>query len=203
MKRLCFFGDTVNMRHIDEAVRVLLDGGVVIYPTDTMYALGCDALNAKAIDRLCRLKGINPDKQLLSIVCASFSQASEYARIDNRAFRMMKDALPGPFTFVLPAASALPRVFRGRKSVGVRIPDCAVATELALSLGHPILSTSVEMGADSDETVNPDRLADKYNHDADLLLDRGEVARELSTVIDCLDSSSPIIIRQGKGVIDL
>ena len=202
MKHLRFFGDSINTRHIEDAVRILRDGGVLIYPTDTMYALGCDALNNRAIERLCRLKGINPDKQLLSIVCGSMSQASEYARIDHKAFRLMKDYLPGPFTFILPASNSLPKVFKGRKSVGVRIPQCEIAMELADSLGNPILSTSVAP-EDPEDAVSPDALALAYMHDADLLIDAGEGRQAVSTIVDCLDSSSPEIIRQGIGDIRL
>ena len=202
MKILTAFGDTVNARHIDDAVRVLRDGGVLIYPTDTIYALGCDALNSRAIERLCRLKGINPDKQLLSIVCASMSQAAEYARVDNRAFKLMKTCLPGPFTMILPSASPLPKVFKGRKSVGVRIPDNSIARALAEGLGNPIMTTSVAP-ADEDDITSPDALELAYHYDADLLIDAGEGGQTGSTIINCLDSSSPEIVRQGLGVIDL
>ena len=202
MKRLLFRGETVNSRNIDDAVRILRDGGVVIYPTDTVYALGCDALNNRAIERLCRLKGINLDKQLLSVVCASISQAAEYARIDNRAFRLMKDNLPGPFTFILPSASSLPKVFKGRKSVGVRVPDNAIALALAESLGNPVMTTSVSVEND-DDIISPDALELAYRHDADLLIDAGEGGSVVSTIIDCLDSSAPEIRRQGLGDIDL
>ena len=202
MKRLLFRGETVNSRNIDDAVRILRDGGVVIYPTDTVYALGCDALNNRAIERLCRLKGINLDKQLLSVVCASISQAAEYARIDNRAFRLMKDNLPGPFTFILPSASSLPKVFKGRKSVGVRVPDNAIALALAESLGNPVMTTSVSVEND-DDIISPDALELAYRHDADLLIDAGEGGSVVSTIIDCLDSSAPEILRQGLGDIVL
>ncbi len=202
MKHLKFFGTSVNERYIDDAVRILRDGGVVIYPTDTVYALGCDALNNKAIERLCRLKGINPDKQLLSVVCGSLSQASEYARIDNNAFKLMKQCLPGPFTFILPSASSLPKVFKGRKSVGVRIPDNEIARALAESLGNPVMTTSVAP-EDEDDIVSPDALALAYQHDADLLIDAGEGGTGVSTVVDCLDASSPEIVRQGLGELDL
>ena len=202
MKRLLFRGETVNSRNIDDAVRILRDGGVVIYPTDTVYALGCDALNNRAIERLCRLTGINLDKQLLSVVCASISQAAEYARIDNRAFRLMKDNLPGPFTFILPSASSLPKVFKGRKSVGVRVPDNAIALALAESLGNPVMTTSVSVEND-DDIISPDALELAYRHDADLLIDAGEGGSVVSTIIDCLDSSAPEILRQGLGDIDL
>lgn len=202
MKQLTIYADSINDRHISDAVRILRDGGVIIYPTDTMYAIGCDALNQRAIERLCRLKGINTDKQLLSIVCSSLSQASDYARIDNTAYRMIKDLIPGPYTFVLPSQQTLPRAFKRRKSVGIRIPACNIARALADSLGNPVISTSVEV--DEDElTLNADHIALKYRHDADLIIDAGETAVAYSTVVDCLDSHAPQIIRQGIGEIEL
>lgn len=200
MKHLTFYDGSINTRHIDDAVRILRDGGVIIYPTGTLYALGCDVLNVRAVERLCRLKGIDPARQLLSVVCASLSQAAEYTRIDNRAFRMLREYLPGPFTFILPASGSLPRVFRGRKSVGVRIPDCGVATSLAEALGNPLLSTSVGIDPDDPESAClPECLGLRYQHDADLLIDAGEGTLDLTTIIDCLDSSSPELVRQGAG----
>ena len=116
MKILTIYPNSVNQRHIDDAVEALRRGEIIVYPTDTFYALGADALNNRAVERLCRLKGINPDKNLLSVVCSGLSQAAEYARIDNRAFRLMKENLPGAFTFILPASSSLPKVFKSRKN---------------------------------------------------------------------------------------
>ena len=132
-----------DARAVAEAVEVLKQGKIIIYPTDTVYALGCDALNARAVERLCRIKGLNPEKNLLSIVCADISQAAEYTRIDNRAFAVLKHNFPGPYTFILPAATKLPKVFRGRKSVGVRVPDNEFARALAESLGNPVMTSSV------------------------------------------------------------
>jgi len=143
MKILKFYPGSVNERNIAEAVDIIRSGGIVIYPTDTLYALGCDALNNRAIERLCRIKGLDPARQMLSVVCEGLSQAAEYARIDNRAFRVLKEYLPGPFTFILPASTTLPKVFKGRKTVGVRIPDNDVARALAAGLGNPVLSASV------------------------------------------------------------
>ena len=155
MKMLKIYPGSINSRFIDEAVDVIRSGGIVIYPTDTLYALGCDALNNKAVEKLCRLKGINPDKQLLSVVCASLSQAAEYAKIDNRAFAYLKEYLPGPFTFVLPASSALPKIFKGRKTVGIRIPDNPITLALTEAAGGPLLSTSVAVDSDIYNNVDP------------------------------------------------
>lgn len=197
METLEFYGSGVDMRHVGRAVEALRRGEIIIYPTDTLYALGCDALNARAIERLCQIKGLNPDKQLLSVVCADISQASEYARIDNRAFRVLKDNLPGPFTFILPADTRLPKVFKGRKSVGVRVPDCAVARALAEALGHPVLSSSVR--CDGADELDPAELALMYAGQASMLLSAGTGGVEPSTVVNLLDSSAPEMVREGAG----
>lgn len=196
MEILQFFGDTVNDRHIARAARVLDEGGIIIFPTDTLYALGCDALGNRAIQRLCAVKGINPDKQLLSIVCDGISMASDYARIDNHAFRMLKDHLPGPFTFILPGSTRLPKVFKGRRNVGVRIPANGVATALATALGRPVLATSVAIDDDA-EAVEPESIAMHYADRADLLLDAGPGGIIPSTVVDLTDSTAPAILRPG------
>lgn len=202
MKMLKIYPGSINSRFIDEAVEVIRDGGIVIYPTDTLYALGCDALNNKAVEKLCRLKGINPDKQQLSVVCASLSQAAEYAKIDNRAFAYLKEYLPGPFTFILPASSALPKVFKGRKTVGIRIPDNPITLALTEAVGGPLLSTSVAVDSDIYNNVDPEAIAVAYNNMADLIIDGGESIAEGSTVVSLLDSASPEIIREGKGVFE-
>lgn len=196
-------GATADNRAIAHAVDALRDGQVIIYPTDTFYAFGCDALNNRAIERLCRIKDINPDKQLLSVVVDSLSTGAEYARIDNRAFRYLKDYLPGPFTFVLPAATKLPKAFKGRKSVGLRLPDSVFARALAQEFGAPILTSSVS-AADID-IANPEAIAMHFGHlrDIALLIDAGEGGREGSTVVDLTDSTSPEILRQGVGDIEL
>ncbi|MBD5174949.1 MAG: threonylcarbamoyl-AMP synthase [Bacteroidales bacterium] len=204
MKILKLYSDNPNQNYIDEAVEALRAGEIVIYPTDTLYALGCDALNNRAIERLCRIKGINPDKNLLSVVCDELSQVAEYARVDNRAFRLLKEYLPGPFTFVLPASTTLPKVFKGRKTVGVRIPDNNIARALARALGHPVLSSSVEL-EDEYETPDGEALGLRYEGqpEVSIILDGGEGGFTPSTVVDCTDSSAPEIIRQGAGKIEL
>ncbi|MDE6334689.1 MAG: threonylcarbamoyl-AMP synthase [Muribaculaceae bacterium] len=203
MSILKFYDGSVNTRHIDVMVEVLRRGEMVIYPTDSLYALGCDALNQKAIERLCRLKGLNPDKNLLSIVCADISQAADYARIDNRAFRILKQYLPGPYTFILPASTRLPKVFKGRKTVGVRIPGNEVATALASALGSPLLTASVNPPAeDPDSITDPDALALAYHNDVAVVADAGLCHAEPSTIVDITDSASPLIIRQGIGLFE-
>ena len=198
MDQLTFYGRQIDQRHIDRAAQVIADGGIVIYPTDTIYALGCDALNNRAIERLCRIKGINPEKQLLSIVCSGISQAAEYARIDNHTFKILKEHLPGPFTFILQGTTKLPKVFRGRKNVGIRVPDQPVAQALCEAVGHPILSTSVALD-DEDELINPESIAMHYDDIADLMLMAGEGSTIPSTIVDLTEPSAPEIIRQGLG----
>lgn len=199
-------GSGVDSRALAEAVAALRNGDIIIYPTDTLYALGCDALNNRAIERLCRLKGINPDKNFLSIVCSGLSQAAEYARIDNTAFRMLKYYLPGPFTFILPASTTLPKVFKGRKSVGVRVPACDFARALAEELGNPVLTTSVAPDGECDESELADAssLAMLYGGSAEIVLavDGGEGSLVPSTIVDILDSRAPEVTRQGAGVFD-
>lgn len=191
-----------DRRAVAEAAQALRDGKIIIYPTDTLYAFGCDALNARAVERLCRLKGINPDKNLLSIVCSDISQAAEYTRIDNRAFRCLKEYLPGPYTFILPAATKLPKVFRSRRSVGVRIPDNDFARALAEEMNNPIMSSSVEI--DDAELADPRMIAEQYDgrQEIELAIDGGEGRTVPSTIVDLTDSNAPAVIRQGAGEFD-
>ena len=204
MNRLRIYPSSVNDRFIQQAVDAINHGDIIIYPTDSIYALGCDALNQQAIERLCRLKNINPLKNTLSIVAADMSQASEYARIDNRAFAVMRQLVPGPFTFILPSAPALPRVFKGRRTVGVRIPDNAIARALAETLGHPLLTTSLPVdGLGSDEIISADDILQRcQSWPVSLMIDGGQGFDTPSTIIDLTDSYAPAIIRQGRGIAD-
>jgi tRNA threonylcarbamoyl adenosine modification protein (Sua5/YciO/YrdC/YwlC family) len=200
MNVLQMFPTSLNERYLDIATEVLRNGGIIVYPTDTLYAIGCDALNRRAIERICAIKGINPQKTNLSIICSDFSQAAEYARIDNHAFKIMKEYLPGPFTFLLPAASTLPKIFKDRKVVGVRIPDNAIATQLAATLGNPLLTTSIQWDNEyPDEAIDPQSVQYRYRDIADLFIDGGDGSTEPSTVVDLTDSTSPQIVRQGAG----
>ncbi|MBO4942385.1 MAG: threonylcarbamoyl-AMP synthase [Muribaculaceae bacterium] len=194
------YGNTPDSRAIAEAVEAMRDGQIIIYPTDTLYAFGCDGLNNKAIEKLCRLKGIDASKNLLSIVCADISEAAEYARIDNTAFRILKRCLPGPFTFILPASLKLPKVFKGRKSVGIRIPDNAFALELARELGGPVMTSSATADEDCD-ICDAENLALKYDGcpGLDITIDGGRGNSVGSTVVDLTNSAEPIVVRQGLG----
>lgn len=200
MKLLKIYPSSINDRFVDEAVRVMRDGGVVVFPTDTLYAIGCDALNNSAVQRVCSIKGIDARKESLSVVCADLSQASEYARIDNAAFRVVKNYLPGPYTFVLPASAKLPKIFKGRKEVGIRVPDNDITRALARALGNPVLSTSITWDADvPEEAVEPEMIAMRYSGIADLMIDGGDGSVEGSTVVRLTDIENPEIIRRGAG----
>lgn len=198
MKILKIYSSSINERFLDEIVDVLRNGGLIIYPTDTFYAIGCNAISNQAIERVCRIKGIDPRKETLSIVAADLSMASEYGRIDNAAFKIMRSNLPGAFTFILPASTSLPKVFKGRKTVGIRIPDNKIARAIAERLGNPILSTSA-LG-EPDELVDPIVIADNHEQfDIDLIVDGGDGGTIGSTVVDLTDSGNPEIIREGAG----
>ena len=205
MKILRIYPGNINARFIDEAVATLRDGGLILYPTDTLYAIGCDATNVRAIEKVCRLKGINPDKQTLSIVCADLSQAAEYARIDNVAFRLLKKNLPGPVTFILPATTRLPKPFKGRKTVGIRVPDNGIAVALADALGTPMLSTSVVIDEDNpEESVSAQSLALSYQGKVDMAVDGGSGSLKPSAIVDLTaDSASPQILREGSKELEL
>ena len=199
MDTLKVYAGSIDERATERAVEALRSGLCIIYPTDTLYALGCDALNNRAVERLCALKGINPAKQQLSIVCSDLSQAAEYARIDNHAFKVLRHYLPGPYTFVLPASTSLPKVFKGRKTVGVRIPDCEISRHLAAGLGRPLLTTSVAVDDDRYDATDAESLAWHFETIAALALDGGEGATVPSTVVDLTDSADPRLLRQGAG----
>lgn len=192
------YATSINERYIDEIVERLRRGDIIIFPTDTLYAVGCDALNNRAVERVCRLKGINPDKQRLAIVCADISQASEFARVENDAFKIMKANLPGPFTFILPGSTKLARAFKGRREVGVRIPDNAIARRLVEELGNPLMSSSISWeDADPEELIQPENIGLRYDGQVDLFIDGGEGSATPSAIVDINDPSEPIILREG------
>lgn len=200
MRILKMYPTSINEKYVDTIVNALKDGNIIIIPTDTLYAIACDALNNRAIERICKIKDIDPNKNTLSIVCSDISQASDYAKIDNKAFKVLKDYLPGPYTFILPASTSLPKVFKGRKTVGVRIPDNSIAMALAAALGNPLMTTSIDVDADAPfESVMPDSIAMRYGDSVDIIIDAGEGEIVPSTVVDITDSSQPEVIREGKG----
>lgn len=196
MRTLKMYPTSINARFIEELVAALRDGGVIVIPTDTRYALACDALSNRAIERICKLKGIDPKKHPLSIVCADMSQASEYAMIDNRAFKILRETLPGPYTYILPTTPRLPKAFKGRREVGVRVPDNEIARELARELGNPLMTSTVSWpGADDDDTLMPAAIADALEREVDYVVDAGDSTASLTSIIDLTDSTSPVTIR--------
>lgn len=177
-------------------VKALREGLIVVIPTDTRYALACDAMSNRAVERICRLKGVDPKKHPLSIVCADMSQASEYAVIDNRSFRILKETLPGPYTYILPTTPSLPKVFKGRREVGVRIPDNDIARTIARELGNPLMTSTVNWtGADEEDTLMPVSIADAFMDDVALVVDAGDCTLALTSIVDLTDSSCPVTVR--------
>lgn len=198
---LKIYPENPNGKEIRKVVNILQDGGLIIYPTDTLYAIGCDALNVRAVENICRIKGVNPQKSNLSIICYDLSNVSEYAKVSNAAFKLMKKYLPGPFTFILPTSNELPKIYKNRKEVGIRIPDNAIARELVLALGNPMLSMSLhDEGNQIEEITDPDLIHEKYNHQINLVIDGGYGGTEGSTIIDCTTDEIEVI-RQGKGIL--
>ena len=199
MRRLKIYEENPNATEIGKAVEVLREGGSVIYPTDTIYALGCDALNVRAVERICRIKGINPQKVNLSIICRELSWVSEYAKLNNLYFKLLKRNLPGAFTFILPTSSSLPKIYKNRKTVGVRIPDHAITLALVEALGNPLLTTSVSVDDEEPEYgTDPELIAERYESVADLIIDGGEGGTIPSTTVDCT-GDEPVVLREGKG----
>lgn len=188
-----------SRRDVDDILRLLEDGGILIFPTDTVYAIGCHALKERAVERVCKLKGLDPMKHHLSVLCHDLSSISEYAKVDNTAFKLMKRYLPGPFTFILPSSSKLPKVFRNRKEVGIRIPDNDFIREICRLLDAPLLATSLPYDEDEDieYLTNPELIDEKFGRLVDCVIDAGIGGIEHSTVVKCIEEVE--IVREGKG----
>ncbi len=194
------FEDNPNTREILKVVEILEKGGVIIYPTDTVYAIGCDIYNVKAVQRVAQLKGVKPEKANFSMICRDLSNISEYAKVGNEVFKAMKRALPGPFTFILNATSKLPNVLMNRrKTIGIRVPDNPIVMAIVEELGHPLLTTSVR---DDDDVIeymtDPELIYEKYEQLVDVVIDGGYGQNVASTVVDCTGGIIDII-RQGLG----
>jgi tRNA threonylcarbamoyl adenosine modification protein (Sua5/YciO/YrdC/YwlC family) len=190
-----------NQREINKVVDVLREGGLVIYPTDTVYAMGCDAMNVRAVEKICHLKGINPRKSNLSIICYDLSNISKYAQVSNAVFKLMRRNLPGPFTFILPTGNELPKIYKNKKEVGIRIPDNPIVRQLVKELENPLMTTSIR---DDDEiieyTTDPELIYERYAGRVDIVIDGGCGSAEPSTVVDCTTDDFEIV-RQGKGAL--
>lgn len=197
------FEDHPNTRDVLKIVDLLKNGGVIIYPTDTIYAMGCDITQAKAILRVCQLKGKNPNKANFSMICQNLSQVAVYAKVNNEVFKVMKRNLPGPFTFVLPASNKLPHAMMNRrKTIGVRIPDNGIVQSIVEELGNPIFTTSVKADDEVLEYLtDPELIYEKYEKQVDVVIDGGYGQHVASTVVDCTGDSIEII-RQGIGELE-
>lgn len=189
-----------NPRDIDRVVAVLQSGGVVIYPTDTVYGIGCDITNVKAVERVIKLKGLKPKDAHFSFICKDLSNIADFAKVSNPTFKLMKKNLPGPFTFVLPGLHRVPDYFLSkRKTVGIRIPNHQIPLEMVDRLGNPILTTSLK---DSDEvveyTTDPELIYENYKHLVEAVIDGGVGGNMPSTIVDC-SGDEPVILREGLG----
>lgn len=198
------FNENPNPRDIRKVVDVLRDGGLIIYPTDTVYGLGCDITNSKAVEKVARIKGVKVEKSNFSFICSDFSHLSVYTKpIPNPIFKLIKKNLPGPFTFILEASNNVPKYFKGKKkTVGIRIPDNNIIREIVAELGNPILSTSIH---DEDEileyTTDPELIYEKYQDIADVVIDGGPGELIPSTIVDCSEDEIKIV-REGKGILE-
>lgn len=193
------YPENPNQKELNKVIQVLRDGGLIIYPTDTVYAIGCDALNVRAVEKICQIKGVNPQKSNLSIICYDLSNISEYAKVSNAAFKLMKKNLPGPFTFILPTSNELPRIYKNKKEVGIRVPDNAIIRELVNILGNPIMTMSIHSDDEIIEySTDPELIYEKYEDQVDIVIDGGYGGIEASTVVNCTSDEFEIV-RQGKG----
>jgi tRNA threonylcarbamoyl adenosine modification protein (Sua5/YciO/YrdC/YwlC family) len=194
----------IDKRIIQLAVDILKKDGLIIYPTDTVYGLGCDITNTKALERIAKIKGIKLEKANFSFICYDLSNISDYIKqIDTSTFKILKKALPGAYTFILPGNNNLPKEFKKKKTVGIRVPDNNIAREIVKILGNPIVSTSIH---DDDEVLeystDPELIFEKWQHLVDLVIDGGYGDNQPSTIID-LSGYEPVIIREGKGDISI
>ncbi|MGB3946628.1 MAG: L-threonylcarbamoyladenylate synthase [Bacteroidia bacterium] len=193
-----------NYSEIAKVVNCLRDGGVIIYPTDTVYGIGCDINKQRAVERVCKLKGVDPAKANFSFICSDLSHLADFTKpISTSTFKLMKKALPGPFTFILEANNNVPKLFSSKKkTVGIRIPDNTICIEIVKQLGNPIMSTSVH---DDDEiieyTTDPELIYEKYKDKVDMVIAGGYGNNEASTIVDCTDEDYTIL-RQGMGILE-
>ncbi len=201
---LKIYPNSPSLRNIKTVVDVFNKGGLVIFPTDTIYGLGCGISHIKAVNRIAQLKGIKKEKANFSMIISDLSMLADFTKpIDNHIFRLMRKNLPGPFTFILHASSSIPKIFQSKKkTIGIRIPDNDVLSALIEQLGSPIITTSIRDDDNIVEyTTDPELIFEKYKNLVDIVIDAGYGDNEASTVVDCT-SGTPIIIRQGKGILE-
>ena len=191
-------------RKIQRAVDVLRNGGIIIYPTDTIYGIGCDLMNRKSIERLCQVMDIKPQKLDLSFICSDLSQISEYVKhLETPVFKILKKSLPGPYTFILESSAKVPRILNvNKKTVGVRIPDHAIPTSIVLLLGNPLITSSIkDDDVIKEYTTDPEEIYEDFKHSVDMVIDGGAGNNVPSSVIDCTDGQI-VVVREGMGSIE-
>ncbi len=201
---LKIYNENPNPKEIDKAVKILQKGGLVIYPTDTVYGLGCDITQTKALEKVAKIKGLKLEKANFSFICNNLSHLSDYVKqIDTTTYKILKRSLPGPYTFVLPGSNSLPKVFKKKKTVGIRVPDNNIVRAIVASLGNPIISTSIKDEDDILEyTTDPELIFEKWKNQVDLVIDGGYGDNQPSTVVN-LTQYPPEIIREGKGSLEV
>ncbi len=198
------YEENPNARDIRAVADCLRSGGIIIYPTDTVYGIGCDIMQQKAVERICQIKGIRPDKANFSFICHDLSHISDFTKqISTSVYKLMKKALPGPFTFILNSNNNVPKLFQSKKkTVGIRVPDNNIIREIVKELGNPIMTTSIK---DEDEvieyTTDPELIYEKFRDIVDIVIDGGFGDNEASTVVDCTSDEFEIL-RQGKGILE-
>ncbi len=198
MRVIRLYEKNTDEKMLDYIVSALKDGAIIIYPTDSVYAMGCDALNVRAVEKICTIKGVNPNKSNLSIIGADLSSLSKYVKISDSYYKILRKNLPGPFTFILPTASGLPKLYKNRKCVGIRIPSNSIPVKIAERLGNPLLTTSLKNSESEEEYyTNPDLITEAYDGIVDIIIDGGFGNTTVSAVIDCT-TDSPEIIREGS-----
>lgn len=191
-----------DQKKILEIVECLKNGGIIIYPTDTIYGMGCDIHNTKAVEKICKIKGIKPEKANLSFICSDLSHISDYAKLSTPAFKLMKRALPGPFTFLLTASTKVPKIIQAnRKTVGIRIPDNTIPRQIVAELGNPIITTSLIEDDILEYSTDPELIFEKYQSLVDIIIDGGIGQITPSTIIDATTDDFEVI-RQGLGDIE-
>lgn len=203
-KLIKLYDENPNEKLVQEIVKVLRNGGLIIYPTDTVYGLGCDINNTRALEKIAQLRGVKLEKANFSFVCESLSNVSDYVKqMDTATFKILKRSLPGPYTFILEGNNNMPSVFKKKKTVGLRVPDNNIARAIVRALGNPIISTSIR---DEDEvieyTTDPELIYEKWENLVDIVVDGGYGGNIPSTVID-LTQGEPLLIREGKGSLDI
>lgn len=197
--------DNPNQRHIKTIVECLKDGGIIIYPTDTIYGLGCDIFKNKSIEKIAQIKGVKIEKANFSFICNNLSHLSDFTKpISTTTFKLLKRALPGPFTFILEANNSVPKLtLRNKKTVGIRVPDNKICLEIVQQLGNPIISTSIPNSEDEpiENLTDPELIYEKFGNIVDIVVNAGVIGYEKSTIVDCINDEFEIL-RQGKGILE-